>query len=514
MKMEPLILAYDLGTGGCKASLYNADGFSIKSAFVPYQTFYPESGYHEQNPEDWWDAIVTSTRKVLGEDGVDAKTVVGISISGHSLGVVPIDSKGRLLRERTPIWSDTRAELQAEKYFTTADYTEWYTATGNGFPAKCYPLFKLLWYRDNEPDIFGKMYKCIGTKDYINFKLTGELYTDYSYASGSGAYLLKEWKYSEDFLSAAGLSPELLPEIIPSTGIVGNLTKEASAALGLTTETKVVCGGVDNSCMAAGAGNVADGMCYTSLGSSSWIAVTSLEPIVDTLAKPYVFTHIVPEHFTSAVAIFSAGSTLQWVKNVLCGNLAYEAEEKGVDVWELINSLAESSPVGAKKLLLNPSFAGGSEQEATPFIRGGFSGIDLGHTQADILRSTMEGITMNLKLVLDLLVKMYPVENRMMIVGGGSKSRLWRQIFADVFQMDILKSSVDQDAGSLGAAAAAAVGLGLWDDFLKLRDIQEVEDRRQPTAENTAKYKKLIEVFELQRSLEAKMGIALQELKL
>ena len=508
------LIAYDLGTGGCKASIFDIDGVSRASAFESYQTRYPHAGWHEQKPADWWKAIIESTKRVAAESAIDTKDISCISISGHSLGVVPLDEHGNVLREYTPIWSDTRAKGQADEYFEKNDFESWYLATGNGFPPQCYPLFKLLWYRDNEPEMLEKTAVVIGTKDYINYKLTGTLATDYSYASGSGAYLLKQWKYSDDFIRAAGLSPDLFPEIVPSTEVVGTLTGEAAGLLGLPSGIRVVSGGVDNACMAAGAGNITDGQCYTSLGSSSWIAVTSKEPLVDPISRPYVFTHLVPGMFASAVSIFSAGSTLNWVRNTLCGGLRYEADEKGADIWALVNEKAASAPIGAHKLVFNPSLGGGTPQEPGPNIKGSFSGLDLRHTQSDILRSTFEGITMNLKLVLDILTRIYPAGDEMMIVGGGAKSGLWRQIFADVFGMTILKSSVDQDAGSLGAAAAGAVGIGMWPDFSVIRKAHTIEDRRAPVPENAEKYRRLISVFRRHRKDQAAFGDELDRLDL
>jgi len=386
------IIAYDLGTGGNKASLYDSDGNCLESTFIPYRTFYSRAGWHEQRPDDWWKAVVESTKKLLDKKKDEKKNIFCLSISGHSLGLVPLDREGRLLRSTTPIWSDTRPEKQVKEFFSKIDKKNWYMTTGNGFPAECYPVFKVMWYRENESDMFKKVFKIIGTKDFINFKLTGKIVTDYSYASGSGVYNLKKWAYSPELIQAAGLDEELFPSAALSTHIVGELTRDAAEELGLPAGIKVICGGVDNSCMALGAGNISEGRVYTSLGSSSWIAVSSAHPVVDFKNRPFVFTHVIPEMFTSAVSIFSAGSTMEWVKNTMCGDLLLAAEKEGKDIYELMNELANTSPPGARKLLFNPSLAGGSSQELSPHIRGALSGIDLGHTRADIIRSCMENV--------------------------------------------------------------------------------------------------------------------------
>jgi xylulokinase len=512
--MSKLIIAYDLGTGGNKASLYDADGKLLSSTFQSYDTHYPEPGKHEQRPSDWWDSIVSSTRQLLDETGIDKNQIECLAISGHSLGVVPIDKKGKLLRESTPIWSDSRAGEQAEGFFRKTDEKSWYMTTGNGFPAKLYSAFKILWYRDNEPDVFDGIYKVIGTKDYVNYKLTGQIKTDYSYASGCGVYDLKNWGYSSELIKASGLDESIFPEIVPSTAIIGELTKEASENLGLPQKVKVAAGGVDNSCMALGARNIASGRVYLSLGSSAWIAVSADEPVLDAESRPFVFTHVMPGMFTSAVSIFSAGNSFRWLRDNIFPDLVAKAGETGKDVYQLMTELAETSPVGANNLLFNPSLAGGSSQEPTPDIRGAFSGIDLGHTRGDLARAGMEGIALNLAAVLGVLKRFATLSDEMVIVGGGSKSELWRQIFADAFEMKIVKTNIGEEAGSLGAAALAAIGSGLWKDFSKMDEIHQVEDVKEPILENTEIYQKLEPAFEILRKSQGEIGESLAKISL
>jgi len=247
--------------------------------------------------------------------------------------------------------------------------------------------------------------------------------------------------------------------------------------------------------MALGAGNIAEGRVYASLGSSMWIAVSSARPLLDDAAKPYVFTHVIPGMFTSAVAIFSGGTSLRWVRDQLCGNLIQQADSSQQDPYERMTALAGQSPPGARKLLFNPSLAGGSSLEPSPDLRGAFLGLDLKHTQADVIRATLEGIALNLRLALDELRRLNPVAHEMIVVGGGSRSTLWRQILADALEIDILKTNVGQDAGSLGAAAIAAVGAGLWPDFAPIGLIHRTENAARPIADHVQVYRRLLPVF-------------------
>ena len=508
------IIAYDLGTGGNKASLYDLEGNCLAAVFVPYETQYPQSGWHEQRPLDWWNAVVQSTRKLLATGAAEPDDIECLAISGHSLGCVPLAADGTLLREATPIWSDKRPGPQVPEFFNRVDPERWYRLTGNGFPPAHYTVFKIMWYRDCEPELFASADKVIGTKDFVNYKLTGQIHTDPSYASGSGVYDLTGWDYSDELIAAAGLSRDLLPPIVPSTEILGELLPEAAAELGLPQRVKVACGGVDNSCMALGAKARAEGRVYTSLGSSAWIAVSSEKPLLDDRVKPYVFTHVVPNMFTSAVAIFSSGSSLQWVRNQLCGNLVAAARQQDADPYERMTALAAESPVGANRLLFNPSLVGGSSLDASPHIRGAFLGLDLGHTQADVIRAAMEGIALNLRLVLDELRGLCGVRDEMVAVGGSSRSPLWRQIFADAFRIKLVKTNVGQEAGSLGAAAVAAVGAGLWSDFSPVDAAHRVEDVAVPQPDAVEKYEKLLPVFRHACRCQARIGEMLHALDL
>jgi len=430
--MTQYILAYDFGTGGTKASLYDVAGVCLASDFASYETFYPQDGWHEQRPADWWQSVVESTQKLFADCPVDKSAVKAIGISGHSLGLVPLDVDGNLLRDLVPIWSDSRPDEQVPEFFENISEEEWYLLTGNGFPPPLYTVFKIMWLRDNEPEVFSEIWKIIGTKDYINFKMTGVAKTDYSYASGSGVYDLKGWNYSDDLIDASGLPPEIFPEIVPSTEVLGTLTAEAAEELGLPKTVQVVAGGVDNSCMALGAKAYTEGACYNSMGSSSWIAVSSAEPVLDLKTRPYVFTHVVPGMFASATAIFSAGSSFRWLKETLCSDSDFE---------ELIEE-ATQSPAGANGVLFIPHLAGGSSLDETPDVRGAFMNLSLGTQRADLIRASMEGICFGLKRALDALESVVPLSGDMLAVGGGSRSDFWIQLYADIYGKIMVRTNV------------------------------------------------------------------------
>jgi len=225
-----------------------------------------------------------------------------------------------------------------------------------------------------------------------------------------------------------------------------------------------------------------------------------------------VFAHVIPDLFTSAVSIFSAGTSFRWVRDQLCRNLVLQAEQQGADAYDLMTAFAAESPVGANRLLFNPSLAGGTALDASPNIRGAYIGLDLGHTQADVIRAAMEGIALGLRLALDELRKLTQLSDEMVMVGGGSRSRLWQQICADVYNTPVVKTSVDQQAAALGAAALAAVGTGLWSDFRKIDEIHEIEHIARPIPEHNAVYEALLPVFARAGQHQAEIGDMLAKL--
>jgi xylulokinase len=490
------LLSYDLGTGGLKAGLYRIDGQAVEFEFSSYVTFYPEPDWHEQRPLDWWQAVCSSTRSLIRKSGINPFAITAVAASGHSLVAAPIGRDGSLLLERVPIWSDRRAKAEAEAFFRRVDYESWYRTTGNGDPPETYSVFKLMWLKAHHPDLFAQTRALVGSKDYINYRLTGQIATDYSYASGSGLFELENWRYSREYIQAAGLPPELFPEPVDSYAQVGTITAEAAEMCGMAVGTRVLCGGVDNSCMALGTTGLGNGRVYTSLGSSAWIAVSARKPILDVAKRPFIFAHVEKGYYTSAVSIFAAGSTYRWARENLCSG----------EPFEKMNALAASSPVGANGVLFNPSLAGGSSQEPSEALQGSFFGLTLSTRRADILRAVMEGVAFSLGCfclaVIDPLIE---TDQPMIICGGGAKSDLWMQIFADIYGRKIQIVNVDQDAASLGAAAIAARGAGFWPDYSPLDALFSVQKTFEPNPENRIRYAVLSKLFT--RWIDALAGI-------
>jgi len=400
-----------------------------------------------------------------------ADSVVGIALSGQSLGVVRIDPHGELIGESVPIWSDTRGVT--ERVFSHVQEEDWYLRTGNGFGAEHYPLFKLETIRTEDPDGWRSTVAVLGSKDWINLRLTGVLATDHSMASGSGAYSLASGDYDPELLGAAGLSRDLFPEPRESSEILGGLLPDVAATLGLHAGTPVVCGAVDNAAMALGSRGNAEGRMYASLGSSSWITVTSTEAVLDAPARPFVFRHAIPGLYISALSTFSSGTSLTW----LAGLLTPEDT-----VGEFIARAEDSSP-GARGVTFLPSLAGGTPLEGGPDLLGSFTGLELGTTSADLARAALEGIAFAMGRSHDLMRALSGSTDDLFISGGGSRSDSWNQIYADAFNSTLVRSNVDHHAATLGAAALVFAGMGIWPSPAEADRAHTELDRVEPTVE-------------------------------
>lgn len=275
--MEKYLIAHDLGTSSNKASLFSTTGELVKSYTVPYEVHFFQKNCAQQNPEDWWEAVCTATRKII--EDISPENVLGISFSSQMQACIAVNENGEALRPAM-IWADQRAEEQMEQLVERVGFDRMYELNGHR-PSASYSIEKLMWIRDNEPDIYGKTYKMMLAKDYIICRLTGRFVTDYSEASGTDAFDLKRLKWSGEILDAAGISPEKMPELHASTDVIGTLLPDAAKALGLTEETAVVCGGGDGPCSALGAGSIEEGQMFLSYGTSAWIAGTSDEVFLD-----------------------------------------------------------------------------------------------------------------------------------------------------------------------------------------------------------------------------------------
>jgi xylulokinase len=311
--VKRFVLAHDLGTTGNKASLYDAEGALRSSVTSSYGTDFEHPGWAEQNPEDWWQAVCESSRQLLQEARVSGREIACIVFSGQMMGCVPLDRAGKPLRNAI-IWADQRAVEQERRLAERIAPEEVYRLTGHRLSAS-YSLCKALWLRDHEPDTYRSAHKFVHAKDAVIARLTGNFVTDPSDASGMNLYHLTGGQWAESILEAAELDAAKLPEVKPSTEVVGEVRKEVAKKLGVAAGPPVVLGGGDGCCAATGAGVIEEGSAYTYLGSSSWIALATREPVFDPSYRTFTWAHLVPGMFSPCGTMQAAGASYEWTRD-------------------------------------------------------------------------------------------------------------------------------------------------------------------------------------------------------
>jgi xylulokinase len=473
--MKRYLLAHDLGTSGNKATLFTTDGALVKSVTAPYGTHYFNTNWSEQNPEDWWNAVCTSTRSLVV--GVDTREVASICFSGQMMGCLCVDRAGRPLRPAI-LYSDQRAVKECASILDRIPQREFYRITGHR-ASPSYSVEKLMWVRDNEPQVYARTFKMLHAKDYLNSRLTGVMATEYSDASGTNLLDLSARRWSEKLVGITGIDGEMLPELKSSTDIVGALTAAAAREMGLQPGIPVVAGGGDGVCAGVGVGSITPGMTYNYLGSSAWIATTTTEPVFDEQMRTFTWAHAVPGCVHPCGTMQTAGSAFAWLKNEICTFEMSSAADSGANPYELMNAQIAASPPGANGLVFLPYLLGERSPRWNPDAKGALIGLTLAHTRADVLRSVMEGITLNLGIILDIFRADEPV-TRITVIGGGAKSDAWRRIMADVYQAEILKPDYLEEATSMGAAIIGGVGCGVFKDFGAADRFLTITDRVRP----------------------------------
>jgi len=490
--MSKYILAHDLGTSGNKATLYNFEGRLVSSTVFEYPSYYPMSGYVEQNPDDWWKAVCICTAELMNKVSIKNSEIACVCFSAQMMGCLLVDRNGNALRNMIT-WADLRSTKQAEHIENVLGMETVYKITGHRISAS-YSAAKLLWIMDEQPDIYKKAYKMLHAKDYVIYKLTGKFVSDYSDASGTNLLNLSTKKWSQEILAELGINESILPELHPSTDIAGVTTMEAAAQTGLLQGTPVVIGGGDGSCACVGAGVVKEGKTYNVIGTSSWISSASKTPVFDEQMRTFNWVHLDSKLYTPCGTMQTAGYALSWLKNTLCESEILEANSKGVSPYQIIDEKILCSPAGANGLLFLPYMLGERSPRWNPNARGTLLGLSITSTKEDILRSVLEGIGYNLKVILDIFDQKISVDEIVMI-GGGTKGDVWLQILSDIWQKKLLVPEYLEEATSMGAAICGGVGIGAFKNFDVINQFNQIKRIIQPRRENKAVYEKLYNAF-------------------
>ncbi len=454
------LLGIDIGTTSTRAILVDpATGDVVAGATEEYPLYTPQPQWAEQDPADWWRATCGAVRAVIAKAGARPEDVQGVGLSGQMHGVVLLDKGDQVLRSSI-IWCDQRSQAQCDWITDRVGAERLIELTSNpaltGFSAP-----KLLWVRDNQPDIYAKARTFLLPKDFIRFKLTGEKATEVSDASGTLLLDVTHRRWSREMLEALDVDPSLLPQVYESPEVSGRVTAEAAALTGLKAGTPVVGGGGDQAAGGVGNGIVRSGILSCTVGSSGVVFAYMSEPRRDPRGRVHTFCHAVPGAWHVMGVTQGAGLSLRWFRDQFGGLERVLAANLGADPYEILIEEARRSPVGCEGLIFLPYLMG----ERTPHLdadaKGVFFGLTARHTRNDVIRAILEGVAYSLRDSFEILREMQVPIEQVRASGGGARSDLWRQIQADVYNTEMVTINATEGP-AYGVALLAGVGTGIW----------------------------------------------------
>lgn len=491
--MKDKILALDLGSTGIKVVLFDSQAHILGTVYDEYKTYYPGPNLTLQSPTDWWTYFCAGTKKLLVQTGVSPEEIACIAPSGQMSALIPIGENGKLLMDPCIIWADMRTTPQVKEVARRYGGQEKvYMETGIGLTEETFTGYKIMWLRQNEPEIFAKAMYYLQPKEYIGFRLTGEIATDFSDASETAMMDIKNRTWSKDILDIIGIDESKLPPIRHAFELLGHVTKEAAGQTGLLTGTPVCVGGGDVAIAASGAGISKDGECYLYIGSGTWAGISSDKPLLDFKNRIACICSTTGDSYVPHVVAFSGGLSQLWARDLI-------NKIPGMDFkmdYNKMGELAATSPIGANGLIFLPFLRGGGAPTQNINARSCFIGLEARHGYNDICRSILEGVAFIMREMVEMLQGQTSAKiTEVYFIGGGSKSKLWRQIIADVMQIPVVCTSMKQEANTWGAAKCGGVCIGLWKNFEEAQALVKDESKAVPDPGKKAIYDQLYDAF-------------------
>jgi xylulokinase len=501
MSSDKYVLAIDLGTSGCKAALVSVHGRVMAWCFHSVETRILPGGGAEQDPGDWWNALLTSCRELIDREAVPREDIVALCCNTQGEGTVAVDAQGRHLMNAI-LWMDargadhlreiTRGPIEMSGYHPYKLF-RWIRLTG-GAPSTTGkdPAAHMLFIKHEFPDIYERTHKFLNVLDYLNFRLTGRLVATYDSILTSWVTDNRDVEnvvYSDSLLRGCGIDRDKFPAIVKCTDVIGKLDKEVTDLLGLTHDVAVVAGAIDNTAAAIGSGAVEDFQAHLYIGTSSWLAAHVPYKKTDLASSIASIPCAIPGRYLMQAMQTTAGGNLAFLRDrILYGDDELLREETPPDFYEIIDRIAERIPPGSNGVIYTPWIFGERAPVDDRTVRATIYNLSLEHSRADIIRAFLEGVALNTRWLLR------PVEKftrrslgAINLVGGGAQSNLWCQIFADVLDRPIRQVKDPIQANVRGAAFIASVGMGFI-SFQEVPGFVEYQATYEPRSETRSVY--------------------------
>lgn len=492
--MPNVYLGIDIGTSGTKTLAIDETGAALASAVAEYPLSHPKPGWSEQDPADWWTAVVATVGQVMKAANIQKTDVKGVGLSGQMHGSVFLSKQREVLRPAL-LWNDQRTAAECAEIETLAGGREALISLVSNPALTGFTAPKILWLRNNEPKRYEKVHKILLPKDYIRMRLTGEFATEVSDASGTLLLDVKRRSWSAPLLSKLQIDPELLPTCHESEEISGRIGRKGAEETGLAEGTPVVGGGGDQAAGAVGNGIVQSGVISATLGTSGVVFAHSDTVETDPQGRLHTFCHAVRGKWHQMGVVLSAGGSLQWYRNQLAADVVADAKRRKIDPYELLTSEACLTPIGAEGLFFLPYLTGERTPHADPNARGAWIGLSPRHGRGHLVRAIMEGVTYAMRDSLELIRSLGVLITEIRVSGGGAKSEFWRQMQAEVYGQPVVTINA-AEGPAFGAALLAAAGAGAFRDVVEAcaATIQVVSMTR-PTKKAVEFYNRAYPVF-------------------
>ena len=475
-------IGVDLGTSAVKLLLMEESGKICGSVSREYPLYFPQPGWSEQKPEDWWSAVCDGIKELIA--GIDGKEVGGISFGGQMHGLVILDENDEVIRPAI-LWNDGRTQKQVDYLNNVIGKDKLSEYTANiafaGFTAP-----KILWVKENEPENFARIRKIMLPKDYIAYKLSGTHCCDYSDASGMLLLDVKNRCWSKEMLKICSVKEEQMPELFESYEVVGTLKPELAEAFGMSTDCKIVAGAGDNAAGAVGTGTVGDGQCTISLGTSGTIFISSEKFGVDENTALHAFAHA-DGHYHLMGCMLSAASCNKWWMEEIIGTKDFAGEQENI------------TKLGENHVFFLPYLMGERSPHNNPMARGTFIGMTMDTSRVDMTQAVLEGVAFALRDSLEVARQLGIPITRTKICGGGAKSPLWRKIIANVLNLKVDVIEAEEGPG-MGGAMLAAVACGVYDSVEDaaakiVRVVKTIEPEPELVEKYEDRYRKFAQIY-------------------
>ncbi len=482
--MMGYFLGIDISTTSSKALVMDATGRVVAVASSPHTLQNPKPLWSEQDPAEWWQAVRLCIKAALKKANISGENVSAVGLTGQMHGLVLLDEAGGILRPAI-LWNDQRTQYQCDEIHQRIGRSEFIQTTGNvaltGFTAP-----KVLWVKENEPQVYAKARHILLPKDYVRLKLTGEYAMDKADGAGTVLFDLKTRDWSDAILSKLEIPRAWMPRTFEGTEFTGFITKEAAEQTGLKAGTPVVAGGGDQAAGAVGMGAVEPGVVSLTVGTSGVVFATTPSALIEPEGRLHAFCHAVPGMWHFMGVMLSAAGSLQWYHDKLAPEISFD---------DLLIE-AETAPAGCEGLQFLPYLSGERTPYPDPLARGAFIGLTLRHGRAHLTRAVLEGVAFGLKDSFSLIQGAGLGKiSQIRASGGGTKSALWRQILASVLDAELVTVNTTE-GGAYGAALLAAVGAGAWTDIRSACDACiKITGSTNPDSTQVATYQKAYKIY-------------------